>query len=967
MFRICLAKRSGTGSDFVAKVAGGLLSTLLFLCLNPSLPGFAAEAPGFDLIIRGGTIHDGSGQLPYQADIGVTGQRIVRIGDLSGATAKETLDATGQAVSPGFINMLSWATRSLLADGLAQSDVRQGVTLEVFGEGWSMGPLNPAMKQDMASNQGDVKFDVTWTGLMEYLDHMAKRGVSVNVASFVGATTLRVHEIGYENRKASPAELKRMQALVRKEMEQGALGIGSSLIYAPAFYADTDELLALCQEAARYQGLYISHLRSEGNQLLEAVDELLRIARESGIAAEIYHLKAAGKENWPKLDKVIAKVEGARKKGLKITADMYTYSAGATGLNASMPPWVQEGGFRRWRDRLQDPTVRKRVLAEMRTSTDDWENLLLMSGSADKVLLVGFQNPDLRHLTGKSLGEIARQRRISPEEVAMDLVIEDRSRVECVYFLMSEENVSKKVALPWVSFGSDAAALAPEGNFLKSSPHPRAYGCFSRLLGKYVRDEKAVALATAIRKLTSLPADNLKLQDRGRLLPGYFADIVVFDPSTVADKATFSRPHQYSTGVRDVLVNGSLVLRNGQHTGAKPGQVVRGPGKQSTVRKRPKVVVTEKALKIHRRGYVLDGHNDLPWALRNNASSSFERMDISKPQPKLHTDIARLREGNVGAQFWSVYVPADTARRGESLLQTLEQIELVHAMVKKYPDTFHLALSTADIKRARQANKIASLIGVEGGHSIENSIETLRRLYRLGARYMTLTHSDTLDWADSATDTAKHQGLNAFGEEIVREMNRLGMLVDLSHVSPDTMKDALRISKAPVIFSHSSARAVADHARNVPDDVLRLTAKNGGVVMVNFFSGFVEPESARRMAKMFDVSRELRKQYPKDADYQAARKRWRAKNPIIPGTIHDVVDHIDHIVRVAGIDHVGIGSDYDGVSMLPDQLEDVSTYPRITQELLNRGYQEAAIHKIMSGNVLRAFAEAERVSGELQK
>ena len=962
-----VAKRFGKFNQFAAQVAVRVLQTLFLFFLIASPNAFGADAPNFDLIIRGGTIYDGSGEIPYQADIGVKAERIVRIGDLRGATAKETIDATGHAVSPGFINMLSWATRSLLADGLAQSDVRQGVTLEVFGEGWSMGPLTAAMKKDMALNQGDLKFEVTWNGLMEYLDHMVRRGVSVNVASFVGATTLRVHEIGYENRKASPAEIKRMQALVRKEMEQGALGIGSSLIYAPAFYADTAELIALCREAAKYQGLYISHLRSEGNQLLEAVDELLQIARESGIAAEIYHLKAAGKENWPKLNRVIAKVEAARKAGLQISADMYTYTAGATGLNASMPPWVQEGGFGRWRDRLQDPTIRKRVLAEMRTSTDDWENLLLMSGSADKVLLVGFQNPDLRHLTGKSLGEVARQRRKSPEEVAMDLVIEDRSRVECVYFLMSEENVRKKVALPWVSFGSDAAALAPEGNFLKSSPHPRAYGCFSRLLGKYVRDEKTVSLATAIRKLTSLPADNLKLQDRGRLAPGYFADIVIFDPATVADKATFSSPHQYSTGVRDVVVNGSLVLRNGQHTGAKPGQVVRGPGKQVAARKRPKVVVTEKALKIHRRGYVLDGHNDLPWAIRNNASSSFERMDISKPQPKLHTDISRLREGNVGAQFWSVYVPAETARRGESLLQTLEQIELVHAMVKKYPDTFQLALSTADIKRARQSNKIASLIGVEGGHSIENSIETLRRLYRLGARYMTLTHSDTLDWADSATDTPKHQGLNAFGEEIVREMNRLGMLVDLSHVSPETMKDALRITKAPIIFSHSSARSVADHARNVPDDVLRLTAKNGGVVMVNFFSGFVEPESARRMAKMFDVSRELRKQYPKEADYQAARKRWRAKHPMLPGTIHDVVDHIDHIVRVAGIDHVGIGSDYDGVSMLPDQLEDVSTYPVITQELLNRGYDEKAIHKIMSGNVLRAFAEAERVSRELQK
>ena len=956
------AKRGTSVKVFV----WGLFLGLLLVSCHGRRAG-AADSMVFDRIVRGGMIYDGSGSPPYVADVGIRGERIVRIGDLGEAKAKETIDATGLAVSPGFINMLSWGTRSLLVDGRAQSDIRQGVTLEVFGEGWSMGPLNAAMKQDMATNQGDLEFKVSWTGLMEYLEHMAGKGVSVNVASFVGATTLRVHEIGYEDRKASPAELKRMRALVRQEMEQGALGIGSSLIYAPAFYADTDELIALCQEASKYQGLYISHLRSEGNQLLEAVDELLRISREADIAAEIYHLKAAGKENWGKLAEVTRKVEAARKDGLRITADMYTYTAGATGLNASMPPWVQEGGFRRWRDRLQDPKIRERVLAEMKKPTDDWENLLLMAGSADKVLLVGFYNTDLRHLTGKTLGEVARQRKKSPEEVAMDLVVEDGSRVDCVYFLMSEENVRKKIALPWVSFGSDAAAIAPEGNFLKKSPHPRAYGCFSRLLGKYVRDEKVIPLAAAVRQLTSLPAENLRLQHRGALKPGYYADVVIFDPKTIGDKATFSNPHQYSMGVRDVLVNGTVVLRKGQHTGAKPGQVVRGPGSKSAAKKRPKVTVTPQARKIHGEGYVFDGHNDLPWAIRNNASSSFERMDISKPQPKLHTDIARLRRGNVGAQFWSVYVPADTAQRGEALLKTLDQIELVHAMVKRYPKTFQLALTTDDVLQARASGRIASLIGVEGGHCIENSIETLRRLYRLGARYMTLTHSDTLDWADSATDTAKHQGLTAFGEEIVREMNRLGMLVDLSHVSPDTMKDALRVSKAPVIFSHSSARAVADHARNVPDDVLRLTAKNRGVVMVNFFSGFIEPESARRMAKIFDVSRELRKQFPKEADYQAARKRWRAKNPILPGTVHDVVDHIDQIVRVAGIDFVGLGSDYDGVSMLPDQLEDVSTYPVITQELLNRGYKAEDIHKIMSGNVLRAFAEAEAVAKKLRK
>jgi N-acyl-D-amino-acid deacylase len=942
-----------------------ILVAFLFVFFLPGMLRSQEAAPLLDRIIRGGTIYDGSGGTPFVADIGIRGERIVRIGDLQGVSSQETIDARGMAVSPGFINMLSWGTRSLLVDGLAQSDIRQGVTLEVFGEGWSMGPLNATMKRDMATNQGDLRFDVTWTGLMEYLEHMTRKGVSVNVASFVGATTLRVHQVGYENRKATPQELEMMKRLVRQEMAAGALGIGSSLIYAPAFYADTDELIAICREAGKFGGLYISHLRSEGNQLLEAVDELLKISREANIAAEIYHLKAAGKKNWSKLDAVIEKVDQARKSGMKISADMYTYTAGATGLNAAMPPWVQEGGFGRWRDRLRDPVTRSRLLKEMRTESDDWENLLLMSGSPANVLLVGFSNPDLKHLTGRSLGEVAAKRGKSAEEVAMDLVIEDGSRVECVYFLMSEENVQKKVALPWVSFGSDAAALAPAGAFLKSSPHPRAYGCFARLLGKYVREEKALPLKLAIHKLTGLPAENLQLQDRGLLKAGYYGDVVVFDPRVVQDHATFEKPHQYSVGVRDVLVNGQVVLRDGKHTGAKPGQVVRGPGKVQAKPARPAVKVTARALEIHNRGYVLDGHNDLPWAIRNNASSSFERLDIAKPQPSLHTDIERLRKGNVGAQFWSVYVPANRAETRTALRETLEQIELVHAMVKKYPGTFQLALSTKEIRSARANNKIASLIGVEGGHCIEDSIETLRRLYRLGARYMTLTHSDTLAWADSATDEAKHGGLSAFGEEVVREMNRLGMMVDLSHVSPDTMKDALRISKAPIMFSHSSAREVADHPRNVPDDVLRLTAKNGGVVMVNFFSGFVEPESARRMKDMFAVSRRLRKEFPKEEDYQNARKRWRAQHPMLPGTVHDLVDHIDHIVRVAGIDHVGIGSDYDGVSMLPKQLEDVSTYPVITQELLNRGYSEKDIHKIMSGNIMRAFAGAEKTAREL--
>lgn len=941
------------------------LSLLVAISLVIVPPPSVAAEP-FDLIIFGGTVYDGSGGASYRADVGLRGDKIAAIGSLADAEAKQKLDASGLAVAPGFINMLSWATESLLHDPRSLSDIRQGVTLEVFGEGWSMGPLTESMQREEIESQGDIKYEIPWRKLSEYLQHLETRGVSPNVASFIGATTLRIHTVGFEDRRPTPQEMETMRGLVRDEMQQGALGIGSSLIYAPAFYADTAELIELCKVAAEYDGLYISHIRSEGNQLVESVDELIKIAREANIAAEIYHLKAAGKENWNKLDDVIRKVEEAREEGLRITADMYTYTAGATGLNAAMPPWVQEGGFNRWRDRLRDPATRKRVAREMKKPTDKWENLLLMAGSPEQVLLVGFKSPDLKHLTGKSLAEVARQRGKSPEETAMDLVIEDDSRVDCIYFLMNEENVKRKIALPWVSICSDSSSLAPEGVFLKSNPHPRAYGSFARVVGKYVRDERVISLETAIHKLTGLPANNLGIRQRGLLKPGYFADVVVFDPATVQDHATFDEPHQLATGVRDVLVNGHLVLEGGEHTGAKPGRVVRGPGYWRSEERRQPVELTEEAAQVHKAGFVFDGHNDLPWALRTNASSSFAKLDIAQPQPELHTDIARLRAGNAGAQFWSVYVPADTAKRGTALLQTLEQIELVHAMMERYPDTFEFARTVDDIERIRATGKIASLIGVEGGHSIENSLETLRRLHKLGAAYMTLTHSDTLDWADSATDDPKHGGLSAFGEEVVREMNRLGMLVDLSHVSPETMKDALRVSRAPIIFSHSSARAVADHARNVPDDVLRLTAKNGGVVMVNFFSGFVEPESARRMAKMFDANRELRVKFPDDVEYEKEKTRWRARNPILPGTIHDVIDHIDHIVRVAGIDHVGIGSDYDGVSMLPKQLEDVSTYPLITQALLTRGYTSEETHQIMSGNILRVMREAERVAKELQ-
>jgi N-acyl-D-amino-acid deacylase len=534
-------------------------------------------AQDYDVILRGGTIYDGSGSKPYVGDVAIKGDRIAKVGQLGKATAKSEIDVKGLAVAPGFINMLSWATDSLIHDGRGQSDIRQGVTLEVMGEGWSMGPLNEAMKKESVEQQGDIKYDVTWTTLGEYLEHLEKRGISPNVASFVGATTVRVHELGYENRPPTPDELQRMRALVRQGMEEGALGVGSSLIYAPAFYAGTEELVALCQEASPYGGMYISHMRSEGNRLLEAVDELIDIARRARIPAEIYHLKAAGRQNWGKLDQVLEKIEKANANGMRVTTDMYTYTAGATGLDAAMPPWVQEGGLKAWKERMQDPAIRERLKKEMSTPTDEWENLYLSAGP-ENTLLVAFKNDKLKPLTGKSLAEIAKMRGKSPEETAMDLVIEDDSRVGTIYFLMSEENVKRQVALPYMSFGSDAEAMAPEGPFLKSNPHPRAYGNFARVLGKYVRDEKVIPLEEAVRKLTSLPAENLKIQERGRLQEGFFADLAVFDPAKVADHATFEKPHQYSTGVRHVWVNGVQVLKDGEHTGAKPGRVVRGPG-----------------------------------------------------------------------------------------------------------------------------------------------------------------------------------------------------------------------------------------------------------------------------------------------------------------------------------------------------------------------------------------------------
>ncbi|HEV7928309.1 MAG TPA: D-aminoacylase [Verrucomicrobiae bacterium] len=532
----------------------------------------------FDLIIRNGFIYDGSGQEPVTDDIAIRGDKIASIGNLTGAKAKFEINVHGLAVAPGFINMLSWATDSLIADGRSQSDLRQGVTLEVMGEGESMGPLSDKMKDVMRDAQGDIRFDVAWTTLGEYLEFLVRRGVSCNVASFFGATTARIHEIGYADRPPTPPELARMKLLTRQAMEEGALGVSSSLIYTPAFYAKTDELIALAKVAADYDGMYISHLRSEGNDFFGALDEFLTIARTAKIRAEIYHLKAAGRDNWSKLDGVIAKIEEARRSGLSITADMYPYTAGSTGLDAVMPPWVKEGGNVAWAGRLKDPSVRERLRHEITTPSDKWENFFLAAGSPENILLVGFRNAELKLLTGKTLGEVARLRGTSPVDTAMDLVIEDGSRVDTIYFLMSEENVRKQIALPWVSFDSDSGSIAPEGVFLKSNPHPRTYGTFARLLGKYVREEKIISLTESVRRLTSLPAANLNLDRRGLLKPGYYADVVVFDPTTIQDHATYEKPHQYSTGVAHVLVNGVPVIRDGEHTGAKPGQVVRGPG-----------------------------------------------------------------------------------------------------------------------------------------------------------------------------------------------------------------------------------------------------------------------------------------------------------------------------------------------------------------------------------------------------
>ena len=562
------------------------------LCIGTMLAAAStcSDTAHYDVLIRGGTVYDGSGTAPVIADVAIDGDRIVALGDLAGATAESVVDASGLAVSPGFVNMLSWSTQSLIVDGRSQGEIRQGVTLEVFGEGGSLGPMNDAMKEEwletFAAFVGSEEhaaellggtLEVPWTTLGEYLEFLESNGISTNVASFLGATTARIHELGYEDRAPNDEELERMRQLVHTAMREGAMGIGSSLIYAPAFYAETEELVAISSVAAEYGGMYISHMRSEGNRLLEAVEELIGISRDAGLPAEIYHLKAAGEANWGKLDQVIEMVEAARAEGLRITADMYNYTAGSTGLDAAMPPWVQEGGYDAWAERLRDPEIRGQVAAEMVEQQDEWENIM-QGATPEGTLLVGFRNPDLRDYIGRTLAEVSEERGTSAQETAMDLVVEDGSRVQAVYFLMSEDNVKKQIALPWISFDSDAASMAPEPPFTDASTHPRAYGNFARLLGKYVREEGVIPLEDAIRKLTSLPTTNLGIAERGMLAEGYYADVVVFDPATIIDLATFEDPHQYSTGVVHIFVNGGQVLRDGEHTGETPGRVVRGPG-----------------------------------------------------------------------------------------------------------------------------------------------------------------------------------------------------------------------------------------------------------------------------------------------------------------------------------------------------------------------------------------------------
>jgi len=563
----------------VARILAAAIFGFLAACDAPEPDRLLTADPvSYSLILRGGTIYDGSGDPAFVGDVAFNGEMIAALGDLGDASGMVEIDVSGLAVAPGFVNMMSWSNESLIEDGRSQSDIRQGVTLEIMGEGDSMGPLNEAMKAEMVRLQSDIHYEVEWTTLSEYLEFLEQRGITPNVASFIGAATPRTYVMGYEDRDPTPEELEQMRALVRQAMEEGALGVASSLIYPPGSFATTAELIALSEVAAEYDGMYISHMRDEGAGLLEAVEELITIARTAGIRAEIYHFKASGQANWPLFDQAVDMVEAARAEGLEITADVYTYPAGSTGLNASIPPWVQEGGFEASLERMKDPGLRERIAGEMAEPSEQWENMYLGAGTPDNILLVGFRSEALKPLTGKSLQEVADLRGTDPRYTAMDLIIEDGSRVSTVYFSQSEDVVRKAVGLTWVSFNSDAASMAPEGVFLESSAHPRAYGSFARVLGKYVRDEQVLPMEQAIRKLAALPAQTMRIDRRGELKEGYFADVVVFDPDTIQDHATFVDPHQYATGMVHVFVNGVQVLRDGEHTGATPGRVVRGPG-----------------------------------------------------------------------------------------------------------------------------------------------------------------------------------------------------------------------------------------------------------------------------------------------------------------------------------------------------------------------------------------------------
>ena len=568
------------GQTMRAPVIRRAVLLIIFAAINPATPGLT-DAQGdqatYDVLIRNALICDGTGRTPVRGAIAINADTIAAIGSLNPAQGRREIDAHGLAAAPGFINMLSHCEESLIADGRSESDIRQGVTLEVFGE-FSMGPLNDTLKREAVEQEGDIKYPIVWTSLGEYLDFLSHKGISTNVASFVGAGTVRANVIHYANRMPTAEELGKMKELVRQAMDQGALGLTCALLYVPDVYMSTGELIELARVASSAGGMFTAHIRSEGKNLLSAVDEMIGISRGADIPVEIYHIKASGKAAWDLERTMIHRINSARQEGVRISANMYTYTAGATGLDASMPPWVQEGGYKSWATRLKVPEVRARLRKEMTTPSDSWESLYMEAGSADDVLLVGFRNDRLKPLTGKTLAEISRMRGTSPVETMMDLVVEDSSRVGTIYFLMSEGNVRTLIREPWVSFGSDEGSYAPEGVFLKSNPHPRAYGNFARLLGMYVRDEKVIPLEEAVRRLTSLPAANLRIARRGLLKTGFFADVVLFDPATISDHATYEKPHQYATGVTDVFVNGVQVLKDGEHTGATPGRVVRGPG-----------------------------------------------------------------------------------------------------------------------------------------------------------------------------------------------------------------------------------------------------------------------------------------------------------------------------------------------------------------------------------------------------